>query len=207
MHQPVATKPSAGSQRMTSVASKPRPINMKNEAPNIIVKQEYSEPEIGDDFHDTNIGFDGSDDMLNEPIEITEDVKKDEQLSQPEPAVVKKEILPAAPLKTANIKIAKKSQKGKSAYLPKFQMDDEMVSLDEKKVNLPEGVQDWHDVRHSISTQGDAKNTPIEVLGNDAGHDFLEENGSLRMFWFDAFEKDGKVYVFGKVKLNHLTCF
>ena len=40
----------------------------------------------------------------------------------------------------------------------------------------------------------------IENGFNDlTNSDYCEEDGSLQMYWFDAFEKNGKVFIFGKV--------
>jgi hypothetical protein len=39
-------------------------------------------------------------------------------------------------------------------------------------------------------------------VGNVQAKDVLEENGRLRAYWFDAFEKEGVVYVFAKVCLS-----
>ena len=104
-------------------------------------------------------------------------------------------------LATSVIKAAKGSRKAKSNYLPKFEREEAkeappVVAL----VSTQNSCQDWNTIRQSMENQGDtvtSSQSDINVIPND---DILEENGTLRMFWIDAFEKSGKVYVFGKVR-------
>ncbi|KAI8620567.1 DNA polymerase family B-domain-containing protein [Chytriomyces sp. MP71] len=81
-------------------------------------------------------------------------------------------------------------------FVPKF------AALGKNKVDpAPAGCASWTSVMDSLAV-GDAATAvsggtpPVMGAGNEK--DYFEEDGSLLCYWFDAFEKDGVVYVFGK---------
>lgn len=90
------------------------------------------------------------------------------------------------------------------SFAPKFakmaDKSDEYSKSLESSVFTDGAVPKWDALKtniNTISATSDANTTPTAL-----GMNVLEEDGSLNMFWIDAQEINGIVYVFGKVK-NH----
>lgn len=103
------------------------------------------------------------------------------------------------PLKTSAIKISKNARKA-SSFLPKFEKEEvEAKQMDILKPLTKNNYQDWREIQKKLSENNSSVHgAPLE---NDvAQKDFLESDGSLNLFWIDAFEKKGRVFLFGKVE-------
>ncbi|KAJ3207497.1 DNA-directed DNA polymerase alpha catalytic subunit pol1 [Entophlyctis luteolus] len=62
------------------------------------------------------------------------------------------------------------------------------------------GCVSWTSVVDSFAFGNASPAEPaIGSAGTSSAKEFFEEDGKLNMFWFDAYEKDGLVYLFGKV--------
>ena len=104
-------------------------------------------------------------------------------------------------IQTMAVRTGKKSTKSKMSYLPKFERDTPSTpQLD--SVKQKGHCEDWKDVRKSMMNVAEADQSSQETLRDVGNSDVLEADGSLKMFWFDAFEKNGKVFLFGKVILK-----
>ena len=86
-------------------------------------------------------------------------------------------------------------------FLPKFEkLEKEQATV----VSLaPSNNKKWKDLKDTVNIVNDVGTAPdanVDVLRSKS--DVLEEDGSLYLFWFDAFEKNGIIYLFGKVWLT-----
>ncbi|KAI8907620.1 DNA polymerase family B-domain-containing protein [Powellomyces hirtus] len=116
------------------------------------------------------------------------------------------------PLQTRSAK-----QVSSVSFAPKFQRVEEAQTTiaESTVVNAPEtaGCRGWmaikdtvkvHNIEHSQATQDFTQSKTAGSLN------VMEEDGSLRMFWFDATEMNGVVYLFGKVQNkndgNYVSC-
>lgn len=115
-----------------------------------------------------------------------------------EEAPVPEPILRADPLQTSTIRTGKGGKKSKLSFLPKFEREAPIEPV--LKKSDASGRQEWRDVvRESVETQPMSLSQGQDTFNVNNGSDMLEEDGSLQLFWFDALEKNGKVYLFGKV--------
>ncbi|TPX37489.1 DNA-directed DNA polymerase [Synchytrium microbalum] len=84
-----------------------------------------------------------------------------------------------------------------TSFVPKFAAPAASIV---KQVAIP-GLQGWESIRDSVNIEPTLL-VPTSVnntLATDGNHELLEEDGSLKMYWFDMTEVKNVVYVFGKV--------
>ncbi|KAI9346208.1 hypothetical protein BDR26DRAFT_956003, partial [Obelidium mucronatum] len=93
-----------------------------------------------------------------------------------------------------------------SKFVPKFEPVQQKKGTSAGNSEVA-GCASWTSVMDSLAV-GDSTavgNSSAAVAGNTisssvvSGQDYFEEDGSLLAYWFDAFEKDGIVYLFAKV--------
>lgn len=119
-----------------------------------------------------------------------------EETPAPEPTIVR-----ANTIETSTIRTGKAGKKSKLSFLPKFEREAPALEPVLKKSDTS-GRQEWRDViRESVETQPMAMSQQ-DTFNLSNGSDLLEADGSLQLFWFDALEKNGKVYLFGKVTID-----
>ncbi|KAJ3221314.1 DNA-directed DNA polymerase alpha catalytic subunit pol1 [Clydaea vesicula] len=123
------------------------------------------------------------------PVEETEEKEvyiEEAETHNPNPEIKIKE------LKTKKIV-------GGKAFHPKFSIAKIKLEEDDPK----DKCQNWESVRTKMEQQpSNLTNDSGSQNGNSSqssNSDCLEESGSLRLFWIDAYEKNGIVYLFGKV--------
>jgi hypothetical protein len=150
-------------------------------------------PQDTDDYNQfNNDSHDGDDASAPVP---------EEETPAPEPTIVR-----ANTIETSTIRTGKAGKKSKLSFLPKFEREAPALEPVLKKSDAS-GRQEWRDViRESVETQ------PMATMSQDTfnlsnGSDLLEPDGSLQLFWFDALEKNGKVYLFGKVHTFFMNNF
>ncbi len=81
-------------------------------------------------------------------------------------------------------------------FLPKFEKtDDSVVGPSETA-----GCKDWRSIKQDVTMSS------INVEPNVEMKMDVSENGSILMFWIDAFEKNGILYLFGKVCVFYYRC-
>ncbi|KAI9099252.1 DNA polymerase family B-domain-containing protein [Phlyctochytrium arcticum] len=97
-----------------------------------------------------------------------------------------------------------------ASFAPKFERQEEKLGVG-PPVAFESGSSDsnargWMAMKDTIAVQNlVSSSAPSQgtfsgtQASTNARADILEADGSLRMFWFDAMEKDGVVYLFGKV--------
>jgi hypothetical protein len=130
-------------------------------------------------------------DIPNDPVDMQDDV-----VVEATPPVLCRE---PAPLKTSAIKVSKNAKKA-SSFLPKFEKEQiEIKETEISKTLTRNNYQDWKDIQKGF-TENVTFSTPID--NNLAQQEFLESDGSMHLFWIDAFEKKGRVFLFGKVKIQ-----
>jgi hypothetical protein len=118
--------------------------------------------------------------------------------------MVQSEPVPKAPIQMPQLKIktltSTKATKGSSAkFLPKFEkIEKELATVISM---VPSDNKKWKDMKDSVNMVDEMNNTPATapVAIPRSRSDILEEDGSLFLFWIDAYEKVGSIYVFGKV--------
>ena len=139
--------------------------------------------QVSNDTHDSY-------DMPNDPVDMHDEVVVDVT-----PPVVNHE---PAPLKTSAIKISKNAKKANS-FLPKFEKEQkDTKEADISKKLTKNNFQDWRDIQKGFTENSTlSQGTPLDH--NVAQQEFLESDGSMHLFWIDAFEKKGRVFLFGKV--------
>ena len=112
-------------------------------------------------------------------------------------------------LKIKSLQSAKPISGSRAKFLPKFEkIEKELATV----VSIaPSNNKKWKDLKDSVNVVTEST-TPVGPSGDVANanilrskSDVLEEDGSLYMFWFDAFEKNGGIYLFGKVSLFTFT--
>ncbi|KAJ3161309.1 DNA-directed DNA polymerase alpha catalytic subunit pol1 [Geranomyces michiganensis] len=92
------------------------------------------------------------------------------------------------------------------SFAPKFERAEEAaLPIEATVVAVPENAncQGWMAMKDTVKVSNFEPQSTQELgaRGSMAGlFDVLEADGSLRMFWFDATEVDGVVYLFGKVQ-------
>jgi hypothetical protein len=108
-------------------------------------------------------------------------------------------------LKIKSLQSAKPISASKAKFLPKFEkIEKELATV----VSIaPSNNKKWKDLKDSVNVvsesttaaapSGEAENANLLRSKSDV----LEDDGSMYMFWFDAFEKSGGIYLFGKVFL------
>jgi DNA polymerase alpha subunit A len=108
--------------------------------------------------------------------------------------------LPTVPVvKVKEMKIKTLQTKSASAnamkFLPKFEKQEKQeptvitVAVDNSKK--------WTDVKNDIQVKMEVSNSP--ALNTSQLEHLMEDDGSIYMYWIDAFEKNGNVFLFGKV--------
>ena len=106
----------------------------------------------------------------------------------------------AAPLKTSALKLSKNAKKA-SSFLPKFEKEEkETKDMDISKPLTKNNHQDWKDIQKGFSGNESGIQGGAVIDINIVNQDILESDGSLNLFWIDAFEKKGRVFLFGKVR-------
>ncbi|KAJ3013063.1 DNA-directed DNA polymerase alpha catalytic subunit pol1 [Thoreauomyces humboldtii] len=101
------------------------------------------------------------------------------------------------------------------SYAPKFERA-EVAQAEADIVSAPDNAhcRGWLSVNDSLTVRNmdPSQSTHESSLNSGArsGPEILEEDGTLHMFWFDAFDKNGVVYLFGKVldrnTRNYVSC-
>ncbi|KND02063.1 DNA polymerase (pol2) [Spizellomyces punctatus DAOM BR117] len=86
-----------------------------------------------------------------------------------------------------------------ASFVPKFERVDAKAEPTVVSAPTRSNCQGWMSMKDSIAVQGVESSQPGPGPTAVRPADVLEEDGSLRMYWLDAFEKDGVVYLFGKV--------
>ncbi|KAJ3293855.1 DNA-directed DNA polymerase alpha catalytic subunit pol1, partial [Borealophlyctis nickersoniae] len=154
--------------------------------------------------------LDISDDIANEPVlEPTDENPMSDVSSTSAPLEKSPEPVSQVQVKALRTKPATKTSA--ASFAPKFERREAKTAT---VVTAPDTAnwQGWMSLKDSINVQSSESGTIGGVgLGNKVtNNDILEADKSLRMFWFDAYEKSGLVYVFGKVlnkKLNkYVSC-
>ena len=103
-------------------------------------------------------------------------------------------------LKVKSLQSARPVSASVSKFLPKFEkIEKELATV----VSIaPSNNKKWKDLKDTVNVVKEVNtigenSTDINVLRSKS--DVLEEDGSLYMFWFDAFEKSSSIFLFGKV--------
>lgn len=156
------------------------PIKRKKPVSQAVFEQDLSQ--VSNEIHDSY-------EAVHDPVDMQDTV-----VVQDKPPVTSHE---PAPLKTSAIKISKNAKKA-SSFLPKFEKEQiETKEADLSKPLTKNNYQDWRDIQKGFTESTLAQETPLD--SNVAQQDFLESDGSMHLFWIDAFEKKGRVFLFGKV--------
>ncbi|KAJ3315983.1 DNA polymerase alpha catalytic subunit [Boothiomyces sp. JEL0838] len=125
-----------------------------------------------------NIDFMDMDDHI--PVKMEVD---DEKPPVYEPEVVKEErFIPQIEIRSVTSATATKAKK----FLPKFEQKESELVITSK----PTDTVKWKEIKSEINQEA------IQEVGDVDFHE------NIYMFWIDAFEKDGIVYLFGKVQSN-----
>jgi DNA polymerase alpha subunit A len=129
-------------------------------------------------------------------------VKEENAEMTPVPSV------PVVKVKEVKIKTLKTKSASANAmkFLPKFEKQEKQeptvitVAVDNSKK--------WTEVKNDIQVKTEVTNSP--TVNTSKLEHLMEEDGSLNMYWIDAFEKNGSVFLFGKVyhkeAQNYVSC-
>ncbi|KAJ3366619.1 DNA-directed DNA polymerase alpha catalytic subunit pol1 [Kappamyces sp. JEL0680] len=113
-------------------------------------------------------------------------------------------------LKIRTLSSSRTAPKGATAkFLPKFEkVEKELATV----VSLaPSDNKKWKDLKDDINVVNEVTTpaTAPAILPRSKS-DILEDDGSLYLFWIDAYEKSGTIYLFGKVLQkttgNYISC-
>ena len=159
------------------------PIKRKKTA-NQFFPVEESLQENSETLHD-------SFDVVNDSADLTIDNNVE---SQPSKTM---SVLEPVALKTSAIKISKNAKKA-NKFLPKFEKEE--IEIEEADISKPltkNNCQDWKDIQKNFESNTSVQETCFEA--NFMNQDVLTSDGSMNLYWIDAFEKSGRVFLFGKV--------
>eukprot|EP00842_Homolaphlyctis_polyrhiza_P002819 jgi/Hompol1/3538/HPOL_006595-RA len=92
-----------------------------------------------------------------------------------------------------------KSSKNAASFLPKFEKEQAATEKISTVVTAADtaGCTDWRSLKDTILVS--SSSSQEHVSSGSSQQSILNSDGSLSMFWFDAHEKNGTVYLFGKV--------
>ena len=166
--------------------------------------EEFAKANNGSASQDHNMDFndDFGDSANYGDINISEDVESGNLPT----SVPKIEAIPITNLRKPTLEIkslnsAKPSMKT-SKFLPKFEKEEQSKEFATVVSVAPSNNRKWTEVMDKVSVTTDQPATQNVAKGK---YDILEEDGSLYMFWIDAFEKNGLVYLFGKALQKNTT--
>ncbi|KAL5033467.1 DNA-directed DNA polymerase alpha catalytic subunit pol1 [Batrachochytrium dendrobatidis] len=124
--------------------------------------------------------------------------------------------------KSSQVKIRKlqkssansKSAKSAAHFLPKFEQVAVATAASQPSVissTEMAGCVNWKNVKDTVAITNVSSNEESSFIKSNIGqNDILEPDGSLKMYWFDSYEKHGIVYLFGKVyqplTQRHVSC-
>jgi DNA polymerase alpha subunit A len=153
---------------------------------------------VGSTSQDHNMDF--NDDFGDAPTYDDIKLPEDSGSANAEPSLPKVKMTSMANLRKPTLEIkslnsAKPSMKT-SKFLPKFEKEEQAKEFATVVSVAPNNNLKWTDVMGKVSVTADQP-TAIQNVAKGK-YDILEEDGSLYMFWIDAFEKSGLVYLFGK---------
>ncbi|KAI8826187.1 DNA polymerase family B-domain-containing protein [Fimicolochytrium jonesii] len=155
--------------------------------------------------------FDMSDLQTQEPPQIDEDEVADLHSPEADTSAVETQA-PALPAPvTVKVKALQTSTAKKPAlsFAPKFAPKVDRVEAEARAestvVSAPDNAncRGWMSLKDAIQVQNMEPSQSMTDAGSatqSGPAEFLEEDGSLRMFWFDAFDRDGVIYLFGKAQ-------
>ncbi|KAI8588729.1 DNA polymerase family B-domain-containing protein [Geranomyces variabilis] len=150
------------------------------------------------------IGIDDDDAMFDE----IDDQTVAELTANPddaEPAATQAIVDPVVQVKVKALQKRTANQTSSISFAPKFERVEEATRpIESTVVAAPDNAncQGWMAMKDTVKVSN-FEPQPTQDLGArgvTASFDVLEADGSLRMFWFDATEVDGVVYLFGKVE-------
>ncbi|KAJ3182355.1 DNA-directed DNA polymerase alpha catalytic subunit pol1 [Geranomyces variabilis] len=185
---------------------KPKPAEVKAEAqahalPLAVDDNPYNfdtqgAPNVIDDDDAT---FDGIDDQaVAEPTAANAD--------DAEPTDTQAVVDPVVQVKVKALQKRTAKQTSSISFAPKFERVEEATRpIESTVVAAPDNAncQGWMAMKDTVKVSN-FEPQPTQDLGarsvTSGSSDVLEADGSLRMFWFDATEVDGVVYLFGKVE-------
>lgn len=145
---------------------------------------------IDNDYDDSNLNnnFDDGDDANSELVDVN---------AEPAPIV---EVRETHHNISANVKVkaleGKKSAKLAQGFVPKF------APIAAEDSDPRSSCANWSSIKDSINVDRN-----FNMAGGDLGsssastmkENHFEEDGRLQMYWIDAYESNGVVYLFGKV--------
>ncbi|KAJ3040455.1 DNA-directed DNA polymerase alpha catalytic subunit pol1 [Rhizophlyctis rosea] len=174
----------------TTAALSELTVALKNEA----MDEDVTQPEV----NNTANSWDDDD----ETQFVTADELADQDLmSMDHESIKEEEAEPVVQVKA--LRTSKVDRAATASFAPKFEKVQPRTqpSCGENGASSQGSGMDWKSVQNSLGVHS-ADNTsmmPATGLGAQIKlGDVLESDGSLRMFWFDALEKDGVIYLFGK---------
>ena len=101
-------------------------------------------------------------------------------------------------IKTYSVGSSSKSVKNQKSFLPKFEIKKEVAIKPTQTENTCTNDSDLHPlIKITSQTSQDLSLFENKI---SAFQCMKDENDSVQVYWFDAFEKSGIVYVFGKVR-------
>ncbi|KAH6570971.1 hypothetical protein BASA60_007400 [Batrachochytrium salamandrivorans] len=106
-----------------------------------------------------------------------------------------------------------KSSKLAASFLPKFEQVEASLAPQPSVISSTEmaGCTSWKALKDTVQISEAVSKQPSSLVRSNIGLDsMLESDGSLRLYWFDCLEKNGVVYLFGKVfqpwTNTHVSC-
>lgn len=118
-------------------------------------------------------------------------------------------LTPLPQLKVKSLQTSLASVSSTSKFLPKFEKQQLKVAT---VISAPQNTdcQGWKSMQDTISVSNMNQAPVAPNVDSAIGADVLNEDGSMYMFWIDAFERNGVIYLFGKVfsrgQAKNLSC-
>ncbi|KAI8892872.1 hypothetical protein BC833DRAFT_610404 [Globomyces pollinis-pini] len=111
------------------------------------------------------------------------------------------EIMPSIKLPELKIKSiqSSKSVKDMSKFLPKYEKIEKTLAVPTIVSTTPSNNQKWKDIQDNLSITTQEIQPETTGAKSSISESVLEPEGHLYFFWIDAFEKNGLIYLFGKI--------
>ncbi|KAJ3412036.1 DNA-directed DNA polymerase alpha catalytic subunit pol1 [Chytridiales sp. JEL 0842] len=152
-----------------------------------------------------------------ESVEEDDQIKSQDSATSETPSSDKPKSKPAAAEKEPGFEIKsldskKRTIASSSGFLPKFQAPPPTAKPQAiSSTAAAAGCKSWTSVADEFAVVEAAPSQAAPMSSSQyVNQDFFEPDGTLLAYWFDAFEKDGTIYMFCKVfnkrEKKHVTC-